>query len=487
MIEIPEWYNASVLVDRNLEAGGGNRAAFSWAEEEATKGTPARRISRFGHALRALGVDREDRVLLMLNDTPSFPTAFFAVMRIGAVPIPVNTLLQPSDYRFFVENSRARVVVCDQMHHETIREALEGYDEEPVEIIVTNGRAQGALILEELLEAGEDELDPVATHRDDPAFWLYSSGSTGKPKGAVHLHHDIMYTCETYARHVLDVSEEDVCFSASKLFHAYGLGNNISFPYWAGASTVLFPGRSTPDAILGTAQRFKPTLFFSVPTLYNAMLNREGVGDYDLSSIRLCVSAAEALSAGIWRRWKEKFGSVILDGIGSTEMLHIFVSNTPEEIKPGSSGKPGPGYEAKILDDAGYPVEPGEAGYLSIKGDSAAAYYWRNHEKTKKTMQGEWLFAGDWYRVDEDGFYWYEGRSDDMIKVSGLWVSPVEVESTLMDHHAVIEAAAVGIPVGGLTRVKAYIILREGHEGSEALTEELQNWCKDRLKRYQYP
>ncbi|MDQ3303537.1 MAG: AMP-binding protein, partial [Actinomycetota bacterium] len=223
------------------------------------------------------------------------------------------------------------------------------------------------------------------------------------------------------------------------------------------------------------------------PTLYNAILNYPQAGEYDLSSIRLCASAAEALPASIWRRWKETFGSVILDGIGSTEMLHIFVSNTPDEIKPGSSGKPVPGYEAMILDEEGYPVESGEAGYLSVKGDSAAAHYWRNHEKTKETMKGEWMFAGDWYRVDEDGFYWYEGRSDDMIKVSGLWVSPVEVESTLGEHDAVLEAAAVGVPVDGLTRVKAFIILHEGYEGSENLVEELQNWCKDKLKRYQYP
>ena len=487
MIEIPQWYNASVIVDRNLEAGRGEKVAIYCGEDQVTYAELAGRINRFGHALREIGVDREDRVLLMLNDTPSFPTAFFAAMRIGASPIPVNTLLQPTDYRFFVEDSRSRAVVCDQMHRETIREALEGYDEEPVEVIVTNGRAEGAHVLEDMLESGTDELDPVATHKDDPAFWLYSSGSTGKPKGAVHLHHDILYTCETYARHVLGVSGGDVCFSASKLFHAYGLGNGISFPYWAGASTVLYPGKPTPEAILGTAERFRPTLFFSVPTLYNAMLNHEGAGDYDLSSIRLCVSAAEALPAGIWRRWKETFGSVILDGIGSTEMLHIFISNTPEELKPGSSGKPVPGYEARILNEDGYPAEPGEAGYLSVKGDSAAAYYWRNHEKSKKTMQGEWLFAGDWYRVDEDGFYWYEGRSDDMIKVSGLWVSPVEVESTLGDHPAVIEAAAVGVPVDGLTRVRAHIVLREGYEPSEKLVTELQNWCKERLKRYQYP
>ena len=487
MIETPEWYNASVLVDRNLEAGRADKAAIYCGDEQVTYGELAGRINRFGHALQEIGVDREDRVLLLLNDTPSFPTAFFAAMRIGAVPIPLNTLLGPQDYRFFVENSRARVVVCDRMHHATVTEALEGYEEERVEVIVAGGQAEGAHPLEDLMEAGEDELDPVTTHKDDPAFWLYSSGSTGKPKGAVHLHHDIIYTCETYARHVLEISEDDVCFSASKLFHAYGLGNGISFPYWAGSSTVLFPGRPTPQAILETIERYRPSLFFSVPTLYNAILNYESADRYELSSIRMCASAAEALPAGMWHRWKEKFGSTILDGIGSTEMLHIFISNTPDELKPGSSGKPVPGYEAKILDEEGYPVELGEAGYLSVKGDSAAAYYWRNHEKTKATMKGEWLFAGDWYRVDEEGFYWYEGRSDDMIKVSGLWVSPVEVESTLMDHEAVIEAAAVGIPVDELTRVKAYIILREGYEGTDSLTEELQTWCKDRLKRYQYP
>jgi benzoate-CoA ligase family protein len=486
MINIPEWYNASVLVDRNLEAGRAEKVAIHYGDERVTYGELARRINRFGHVLKALGVRQEERVLLVLNDTPSFPTAFFAAIRIGAIPIPVNTLLGADDYRYFVENSRARAVVADLEHYEKVRGGLEGYTE-PVELIVTNGRAEGVQILEDLLESGEDELTPANTHKDDPAFWLYSSGSTGKPKGAVHLQHDINYTCETYARHVLEITDSDMVFSASKLFHAYGLGNGISFPYWAGASTVLYAGKPTPQAVLGTIQQYKPTLFFSVPTLYNAILNYSEATDYDLSSIRLCASAAEALPAGIWHRWKEVFGSTILDGIGSTEMLHIFVSNTMDELKPGSSGKPVPGYDARILNEEGYPVEAGEAGYLSVRGDSAAAYYWRNHEKTKATMKGEWLFAGDWYRVDEDGFYWYEGRSDDMIKVSGLWVSPVEVESTLMDHPAVIETAAVGVPVGGLTRVKAYVILREGYEGSETLTEELQNWCKERLKRYQYP
>ena len=487
MITVPEWYNASLIVDRNLEAGREDKVAI-YSDDEVSYGELARRINRFGRALREeLGVRQEDRVLLVLDDTPSFPTAFFAAMRIGAIPVPVNTLVGADEHRFYVEDSRARIVVADGKFYDKVREALRGV-EEPVDLVLTNGREEGAHILEDLLEAGDDELSPALTHKDDAAFWLYSSGSTGNPKGVVHLHHDIDYTCETYARHVLEIEESDRTFSTTKLFHAYGFGNGISFPYWAGASSVLLPGKPTPEAVLETIKRFEPTLFFSAPTLYNAILNYPHAGDYELPSIRYGVSAAEALPAHVWRRWKERFGITILDGIGSTEMLHIFISNAPDELKPGSSGKPVPGYEIRIFDEEEYPVEePGEAGYLSVKGDSAAAYYWRNHEKTKETIKGEWLFAGDWYRVDEDGFYWYEGRADDMIKVSGLWVSPVEVENTLGDHEAVLEVAAVGVDVEGLTRIKAYVVLREDHEGSDELVEELQEWSKENLKRYQYP
>jgi benzoate-CoA ligase family protein len=488
VITTPEWHNASLIVDRNLEAGREDKMAVYCSDAEVTYGELARRISRFGHALKEeLGVRREERVLLVLDDTPSFPVAFFAAMRIGAVSVPVNTLVDADEYRYYIENSRARVVVADGKFHEKVRDALNGI-EEPVELVLADSREDGAHTLEDLLESGEDELTPADTHKDDAAFWLYSSGSTGNPKGVVHLHHDIDYTCETYARHVLEIDESDRTFSTTKLFHAYGFGNGISFPYWAGASSILLPGKPMPEAVLETIKRFEPTLFFSAPTLYNAILDYPEASDYDLSSVRFGVSAAEALPAHVWRRWRETFGVTILDGIGSTEMLHIFISNTPVELKPGSSGKPVPGYEARILDEDEQPVEePGEAGYLSIKGDSAAAYYWRNHEKTKETMKGEWLFAGDWYRVDEDGFYWYEGRADDMIKVSGLWVSPVEVENTLGDHDAVVEAAAVGIDIEGLTRVKAYVVLRQGHEGSDELVEELQEWSKNNLRRYQYP
>ena len=354
-------------------------------------------------------------------------------------------------------------------------------------IVFTNGRVDGALAFEDLLEGGEDELSPTATHRDDQAFWLYSSGSTGRPKGAVHLHHDINYTCETYARHVLEVTEDGQVLLGVQALPRLRARQRHLLPVLGRSLDGLVPGQA--DA--GGDPRDRRAMRTDAVLLGADALQRygqpPGAEDYDLSSIRLCVSAAEALPARVWRRWKETFDLIILDGIGSTEMLHIFVSNTPDALEPGSSGKPVPGYEAKILDEEGHPVEPGGAGYLYVRGDSAAAYYWRNHEKTKATMQGEWMFAGDWYRMDEDGFYWYEGRADDMIKVSGLWVSPVEVENTLVDHGAVMEAAAVGVPVDGLTRVKAFVVLRDGYEGPEELVEELQTWCKENLKRYQYP
>jgi benzoate-CoA ligase family protein len=486
-VEVPERYNASTLLDRNLERGLGEKVCLRWEDQELTYAQLYRQVCAFGRALRALGVRREERVLLVLDDSPAFPVAFLGAIRVGAVPIPTNPLLRADDYAYFLQDSCARVVVTDLPLLPTVREAV-ATAPEPPPVVVSRGRAEGAWSLEELVAAHEGELSPADTHRDDMAFWLYSSGSTGRPKGVVHLQHDILYTCETYARHVLRITQDDVTFSASKLFHAYGLGNNLSFPYWAGASTVLRSGRPTPEGVLETIQRYRPTLFFGVPTLYNAILNFPEADRYDLSSVRLCVSAAEALPAEIFHRWKERFGLVILDGVGSTEMLHIYCSNTPETLKPGSSGKPVPGYELKILSpDTGQPVAPGEVGDLYVRGDSELALYWHQHEKTKRSLHGGWFYTGDRYRVDEDGFYWYEGRSDDMIKVGGLWVSPVEIENTLIEHPAVQEAAVVGVPVEGLTRIRAYVVLKSGVSPSEALSQELQEWCKQRLARYKYP
>ncbi|MDR7554128.1 MAG: benzoate-CoA ligase family protein [Armatimonadota bacterium] len=485
MVEIPRQYNASVVLDENLNAGRADRVAIYYGDERITYGQLLQRVCRCASVLRRLGVRREERVVMVLNDTPAFPTVFYGALRIGAVPVPTNPLLRWEDHRYFIEDSYARVVVADAEHLDKARQAAAGLPD--VTLVVAGGRADDALSLDDLLAGGEDDVPPAATHRDDMAFILYSSGSTGLPKGVVHLHHDIPYTCETYAKHVLRLTDADVTYSAAKLFHAYGLGNNMTFPYRAGAATVLTPARPTPPTVLETIQRYRPTVFFGVPTLYNAILAFPDRRRYDLSSLRLCISAAEALPAEIWRRWKEEFGLVILDGIGTTEMLHIFMSNTPEALRPGSSGKPVPGYEVKVVDDEGRPVPPGGAGHLMVKGDSAAPYYWHFHEKSKATMIGEWMRTGDWYRIDADGFLWYEGRSDDMLKVGGLWVSPIEVENVLIEHPAVLEAAVVGVEVEGLTKMKAFVILKEGHAGSAALVEELQEWCKARLERYKYP
>jgi benzoate-CoA ligase family protein len=482
---IPEKYNAATLIDDNLEAGRGEKTAIYFGDERIRYNDLFNRVCATARALRALGVARENRVLLILGDTPAFPEAFFGAMRVGAVPVPINPLYKASDYRFFLEDSYARAVITETAYLDKLSQALDGYDEE-VMVIAADGAAPNARSMAELLAAHAGEAPAASVHRDDMAFWLYSSGSTGRPKGVVHLHQDMPVICDTYARHVLRLTEDDVVFGRV-LFHAYGLGAALAFPFSRGASTVLAPGRPTPRAILDVVGRYRPTAMFLVPTLYNAILNDEGAAARDLSSLRLCVSAAEPLAPETWRRWKETFGQTILDGIGSTELLHIFCSNTPEEQRPGSSGKPVPGYELRILDDDGEPVATGEAGNLFVKGASAAPFYWRQREKSRHTMRGDWTATGDRYRMDEDGFYWYEGRADDMLKVGGEWVSPIEVENALMEHPAVREAAVVGVPVEGVMRIRAVIITDSRQTPETSLKAELQEWCKTRLQRFQYP
>jgi benzoate-CoA ligase len=320
------------------------------------------------------------------------------------------------------------------------------------------------------------------------AFWLYSSGSTGRPKGVVHRQADAAATCETYGASVLGLTDADVTYSTTKLYHAYGLGNGLSFPYWVGATTVLTPGRPSPDAIFSTVETHRPTAFFSVPTLYNALVNAEGAKSRDFSSVRICLSAAEPLPPEVFRRFEDTWGLPIFDGIGSTEMLHIYCSNTAEARKPGSSGRPVPGYELLIRDDDGHPGAPGEVGELLVKGDSALSGYWHHRDRTRRTLIGEYFATGDRYRADEDGFYWYEGRADDMIKVGGLWVSPIEIENVLIEHWAVLEAGVVGVDVDGFMKIRAHVTLRPDlEEPGEGLVGELQNLCKERLQRYQYP
>jgi len=467
MFEVPERFNAGTLVDRNLEAGRGAKVAIRCAGEELTYAQLHERICAAGTALRERGVGREDRVLMILDDSPTFVALFLGAMRIGAVPAPVSFLDTTENFLHYARDSYAKVIVTE----DAIVQRVPG--------------ATSRTAFEAEMGPG-GETDPVDTHRDDMAFWLFSGGSTGFPKGVVHLHHDIPYTCETYAREILQISESDVTFSSTKLYHAYGLGNNLTFPYWVGATTVLRPGRPDPKGLLQTAQEQRPSLFFSVPTLYGAMVNLPDAKDHDLSSVRMCVSAAEPLAPEVLRRWQACFDLDIVDGIGSTEMLHIYCSNRPGDVKPGSSGKPVPGYELHLLDEARRPVPQGDVGNLYVKGDSALAFYWHQHEKTRKAIHGDLFFTGDRYRETDDGYFVYEGRADDMIKVGGLWASPIEIENVLVEHPRVLEAAAIGIDADYTTRVKAFIVTR-GDQGDDALVTELQAWCKDRLRRYEYP
>jgi benzoate-CoA ligase len=415
-------------------------------------------------ALRERGVEREDRVLLVMDDCPGFPAAFLGAMRIGAVPVPVNPLYGSDDYPYFLEDSGARLAIVDAACAEKVR-------------------APAVVRVDELESA--DELPPVDTRRDDVGFWLYSSGSTGRPKGVVHLQRDLLVTAETYGRCALGITEAEITFSTTKLFHAYGLGNSLSFPYWAGATTVLLSGRPTPNAIFAAVERFRPTLFFSVPTLYNAMLAADDEGDF--SSARLCVSAAEPLPAEVWHRWLERHGLVILDGIGSTEMLHIYCSNTVDDVVPGSSGRPVPGYDVRIVDEDGEVVEGPGSGDLFVRGGSMLREYWNQPEKTADSIRDGWFYSRDRYRRDEEGRYWCEGRADDMFKVSGLWVSPTDVEGRLIEHPAVLEAAVVGVPVAGFTKGKAFVTVRDASRVGEELANDLREFCSEGLHRYQVP
>ena len=483
VVAAPERFNASLLLDRNIDRGRAGKAAVHAVDRSLTYGELLAQASRAGNLLRALGVAREERVLLVLDDTTAFPVVFLGAMRLGAVPVPVSPLDKADNFRHFVDDSYARVVVADAGSIPMLREVLDGRD---LTFVSARGPAEGAIDLEAELAAQDDELVPAATHRDDMAFWLYSSGSTGRPKGVVHLHHDIEITCETYARQVLGVREDDVLFSTTKLQHAYGLGNNLSFPLHFGATAVLSAGPPKPDTLLAVLRERRPTIFFSVPALYGALVRADGAEDA-FGSVRMCVSAAEALSPTIFDRFAARFGLEIVDGIGSTEMLHIFCSNVPGAVVRGSTGRPVPGYELRIVDEDGGAL-PGEAvGNLEVRGDSCAAFYWHQHEKTKASMKGDWFTTGDRYRRTEDGVYVYEGRADDMLKIGGLWVSPVDMENAIMEHPLVDGVGVVGVTVDEGSRVAAYIIRRDGDPTDDELADELRALCKERLRRYEYP
>lgn len=494
-LAVPEQFNAaSWLVDSHVAEGRSGRTAILCEGQEITYGQVAEFVNRFGNALRRLGVDVEQRVLLVLLDTPEFVYAFFGAMKIGAVPIPTNTNLRVEDYEYLLADSRATVLVVS----EPLLPIVAGLARERLphlRHVIVAERAPGSaapaifagqLYFWSLLTTSSPELAAEPTSKDDAAFWLYSSGTTGFPKGAVHLHHDMVYCADYYARGVLGIHPDDRTFSVAKLFFAYGLGNALYFPFSVGAATILYPGRPEPARIFEVVERARPTLFFSVPTSYAQCLAAEG--EVDVSSVRLCVSAGEALPRAIYERWLERFGVEILDGIGSTEILHIFISNRPGQVRAGSSGQLVPGYEARILDEEGNPTPAREIGNLVIKGESTCAYYWNKHERTKETILGEWIRTGDKYWVDDEGYYWYAGRADDMLKVGGQWVSPVEIENTLVEHTAVLEAGVIGATdADGLTKPRAFVVLQAGEAPSPQLAEELKDFVKSRIAPFKYP
>jgi benzoate-CoA ligase family protein len=489
IVSLPDRFNiADYLVDRHVREGRGERTAILYGDESITYAQVAERSNRLANGLRSLGLHREERVMLLLLDSPAFVYSFFGAQKIGAVPIPTNTLLKSQDYRYMLNDSRARVVIVSEALLPQLA-AIPRNELPYLEHVIVDGAASGEMrALDQLLTASP-ELEVENTSKDDAAFWLYSSGTTGFPKGAVHLHHDIVHTVACYAQGILGMTAADRTFSVAKLFFAYGLGNALTFPFALGATTILWPGPPTPPNVYAQIERFKPTLFFSVPTNYGQLLahKRDGA-DVDLSGVRQAVSAGEALPKALYERFKERFGVEILDGIGSTEILHIFISNRSGRVRPGSAGELVPGYEARIVDDAGADVADGTVGNLLIKGDSTCAYYWNKHERTKETIEGHWIRTGDKFSRDADGYYWYAGRADDMLKVGGIWVSPVEIENTLVEHPAVQEAGVIGRrDADDLEKPMAYVVLAAGHNPTPELARELQDFVRSKIAEYKRP
>ncbi|MCX7172829.1 MAG: benzoate-CoA ligase family protein [Proteobacteria bacterium] len=492
-VHIPRNYNAADdLLGRNLQAGRGGKLAVCDDQGEYTYSQVAERVSRFANVLGGLDVGMEARAFVALYDTIDFPTVFLGCINAGVVPIAANTLLTTADYEFMLNDSRASVLIVSTGLLPAFQTLLSNAPYLK-HVIVSGGGdsvlAAGQLRLADLMAQASPEFATAPTTADDICFWLYSSGSTGKPKGTVHIHSSLILTAELYARPVLGIVEDDVVFSAAKLFFAYGLGNGLTFPFSVGATAVLMAERPTPASVGRVLRKYQPSIFYGVPTLYAAMLASPDLPRRDeLPKLRRCTSAGEALPADIGRRWQEHTGVDILDGIGSTEMLHIFLSNRPGDVRYGSTGKPVPGYEIRLVDEAGQPAARGTMGELQVNGPSAAIMYWNNREKTLATFQGPWTRCGDKYVQDEDGYFIYCGRSDDMLKVSGIYVSPFEVEAALMTHPSVLEAAVIGAnDEQDLIKPKAYVVLKNGIQRTPQLVEELQAHVKTKLAPYKYP
>ncbi len=493
-IEFPRRYNAAVdLVDRHVEAGHGERVAYVDDFGTVSYAQLLARVNRVGHALGGLGVGMEQRVLLLMHDTVDFVACFLGAMKIGAVPVPINTLLTSADYLHMLRDSRARVVVVSDALLGRIEPALAQMAARP-QVIVARSPLVGEVVdaggyieLDAICATQPDVLAAAETTPDDVAFWLYSSGSTGAPKAAVHLHAHLVRTAVLYGQGVLGLRADDVVYSAAKLFFAYGLGNALTFPLYVGAQAVLCADRPTPARVLETLRGRGVTVFGGVPTLFASLLASAGFEPGGMA-LRVSLSAGEALPRHIGEQWRARLGSDILDGIGSTELLHIFLSNAPGDVRYGTSGRAVPGYTLKIVDDEGQPVADGEEGALWVRGTTAAAGYFNQRERSLATFHGEWTRTGDRYVREADGRHVYSGRADDMLKVGGIWVAPFEVESALASHPEVLEAAVVGhADADGLIKPRAFVVLKDPAGAGPELVQALQQFVKGTLAPYKYP
>ncbi|BAF59726.1 MAG: benzoate-CoA ligase family protein [Pelotomaculum sp.] len=487
--EVPEEFNiCTFLLDRHLKEGRGNNIAVYYKDKKLTYAQIAEESNRFGNVLLNLGIERENRVMICLYDCPEFITSFFGAMKIGAVPVPVSTMAVSQDYLYYLNDSRAKVLIIDE---KILPEVIKVKNQliHLKHIIVLGNSEPGQLNYSELIKNSPPDLTTAITSRDDMAFWFYSSGTTGKPKGVVHLHHDLVFLT-AHCREVLSMTPDDIVFSVSKLYFSYGRNSSLDSVFFSGGAAVLYPGLPRPESIVKVVKKYRPTIFCGVPSSYSAILNylEKYKVEYDFSSVRAFVSAGEPLPKGIFYRWKEKFGMDILDGIGSTDVGAIYISSLPGQIKPGSVGKLLSNFEGKLVDELGREVARGEIGNLWIKCDGTASHYWNKHQKTKESFCGEWFITGDMFYQDEEGFYYSVGRSDDMLKAGGIWVSPFEVEDILTEHHAVSECGVVGAPdKDNLEKPVAFVVLKKGYKPSPLLENELQEFVRSKTAHYKYP
>jgi benzoate-CoA ligase family protein len=484
--DIPADFNVtSFFLDRNVEEGRGERIALT-GDATVTYAELAALTNRAGNVLLELGVRPEDRVLLALSDGAPFAAIWYGALKVGAVVAEVYTFLNVKDYAYYLRYTRARVVVVDDLTLGPVREAARGLPFQPALLVVGAEAGAGETSFEASAAAAPETLDPADTSRDDPALWKFTTGSTGAPKAVCHLAHDPLVSFHNFALDTVGYREDDVVLPVPKLFFGYARDAATLFTFGVGAAGVVFRDRSTPELLFDLIERHRPTIMVQVPTMMSAMLEHPGAAGRDLSSLRLCLSSGEALPAEVHRRWLDTYGVEVLEGVGSSELYHIYLSNRPGHTRPGSAGQAVDGYEARLLDDEGRPVPDGEPGELWVSGESAGIAYWRDHARSKRTFHGDAVRTGDLFVRDADGFHWYRGRADDLLKVGGIWVAPLEVENCLLAHPAVAECAVIGYDEGGLTLPAAYVVAREGHS-TDGLADALQEHVRVELSPHKYP